>query len=62
MIRNPEQFEQLIAQVRRFIRDECIPLEEAVDRSDEIPRRWWTACANWACLATASPKPMAARA
>ena len=37
MIRNPEQFEQLIAQVRRFIREECIPLEASIDQSDEIP-------------------------
>ena len=37
MIRNPEQFEQLIAQVRHFIRDECMPLEEAIDQSDDIP-------------------------
>jgi acyl-CoA dehydrogenase len=37
MIRNPAQFNQLIAQVRHFIREECIPLEAAIDQSDEIP-------------------------
>jgi acyl-CoA dehydrogenase len=37
MIRDPEKFEALLADVRRFVRTECIPLEEEVDRSDSIP-------------------------
>ena len=37
MIRNPESFAQLLAQVRRFVREECIPLEAEVDRTDVIP-------------------------
>jgi len=37
MIRNPETFDDLIAQVRAFVRTECIPLEEEVDRTDQIP-------------------------
>jgi acyl-CoA dehydrogenase len=37
MIRNPAQFEQLLTQVRRFIREECMPYEAAIDQSDEIP-------------------------
>lgn len=37
MIRNPEKFSTLLAEVRQFVRAECLPLEEEVDRSDEIP-------------------------
>lgn len=37
MIRDPEAFDALIAQVRAFVRNECIPLEEDVDRQDQIP-------------------------
>jgi len=37
MIRDPEKFDALIAQVRAFVRTECIPLEEEVDRQDQIP-------------------------
>jgi acyl-CoA dehydrogenase len=37
MIREPEKFDALIAQVRDFVRTECIPLEEEVDRQDQIP-------------------------
>jgi acyl-CoA dehydrogenase len=37
MIRNPETFHPLLAEVRRFIRSECIPIEARVDASDEIP-------------------------
>jgi len=37
MIRDPETFDALIAQVRAFVRNECIPLEEEVDRQDQIP-------------------------
>ncbi|MBL0089644.1 MAG: acyl-CoA dehydrogenase family protein [Ideonella sp.] len=37
MIRNPPQFTALLAQVRQFVRAECMPLEQEVDRSDEIP-------------------------
>ena len=37
MIRNPEQFARMLAQVRAFVRDECMPLEEQVDREDVIP-------------------------
>lgn len=37
MIRNPEHFSRLLADVRRFVREECMPLEAEVDRSDQIP-------------------------
>lgn len=37
MIRNPEKFSTLLAEVRQFVRAECLPLEEEVDRSDEMP-------------------------
>jgi acyl-CoA dehydrogenase len=37
MIRDPEGFSKLLAEVRRFVREECMPAEEAVDRDDRIP-------------------------
>lgn len=37
MIRNPETFAKLLADVRQFVRTECIPLEAEVDRTDVIP-------------------------
>ena len=37
MIHDPEKFSNLLAEVRRFVRAECLPIEEQVDRSDEIP-------------------------
>ncbi len=37
MIRDPERFDRLLAQVRDFVRDECIPLEAQIDRDGEIP-------------------------
>ena len=37
MIRDPEGFSKLLAEVRRFVRDECMPAEEDVDRKDAIP-------------------------
>ena len=37
MIRNPETFAKLLADVRRFVREECIPIEAEVDRTDAIP-------------------------
>ncbi|MGJ7566069.1 acyl-CoA dehydrogenase family protein [Variovorax sp. GB1R11] len=37
MIRDPEKFQTLLATVRRFVHDECLPLEAQVDRDDEIP-------------------------
>ncbi|WP_088958615.1 acyl-CoA dehydrogenase family protein [Variovorax sp. HW608] len=37
MIRDEQKFDALLAQVRAFVRDECQPLEEEIDRSDEIP-------------------------
>lgn len=37
MIRDPEKFSTLLAQVREFVRAECLPLEETVDRTDLIP-------------------------
>ena len=37
MIRNPEKFTALLADVRQFIREECLPMEADVDRNDEIP-------------------------
>lgn len=32
-----ENFDQLLAEVREFIRTECIPYEEEIDQTDEIP-------------------------
>lgn len=37
MIRDVDRLETLLAEIRRFVRDECIPIEEQVDRCDEIP-------------------------
>ena len=37
MIRHPETFQTLLATVRRFVRDECMPAEAEVDRTDVIP-------------------------
>lgn len=37
MIRNPESFARLVAEVRQFVRTECMPLEAQVDQTDEIP-------------------------
>ena len=37
MIRDPQKFSALLAQVRQFVRTECLPLEEQVDRTDVIP-------------------------
>jgi acyl-CoA dehydrogenase len=37
VIRDPEKFGALLAEVRQFVRAECLPLEEEVDRNDEIP-------------------------
>ncbi len=37
MIRNPDEFAKLLADVRQFVRAECIPLEAEVDRTDVIP-------------------------
>lgn len=37
MIRNTEQFAAMLGQVRAFVRSECMPLEEQVDREDGIP-------------------------
>jgi acyl-CoA dehydrogenase len=37
VIRHPEKFGALLAEVRQFVRAECLPLEEEVDRNDAIP-------------------------
>lgn len=37
MIRNPEAFATLLADVRHFVRSECLPLEEQIDAHDLIP-------------------------
>lgn len=37
MIRQPHEFESMIAVIRSFLRETCFPLEEEVDRSDRIP-------------------------
>lgn len=37
MIRDPEAFSRLLAEVRRFVREACVPVEEEVDRDDRIP-------------------------
>lgn len=39
MIRNPETFSALLARVRNFMHTECLPLEQQVDMTDEIPER-----------------------
>lgn len=37
MTRDTTRFDTLLAEVRQFVQDECRPLEEQVDRTDEIP-------------------------
>jgi acyl-CoA dehydrogenase len=37
MIRHPDKFNALLAEVRDFIRNECMPIEAEVDRDDLIP-------------------------
>ncbi len=37
MIRDTARLEALLAELRAFVRDECIPLEAAIDRDDLIP-------------------------
>ena len=37
MIRNPEKFKQLLAEVRHVVRTEFMPLEAAIDQDDQIP-------------------------
>ena len=37
MIRDPQGFDRLLGDVRRFIREECMPIEAQVDREDAIP-------------------------
>ena len=37
MIRDPEKFAAMLAEVRQFVRSECMPLEEEVDEKDLIP-------------------------
>ena len=39
MIRDPDAFSKLLAGVRQFVREECMPLEAEIDRSDVIPER-----------------------
>ena len=46
MIRNPDVFARLLAEVRQFVRDECMPLENEIDQSDEIPAASSSACAD----------------
>lgn len=37
MIRHPERLNALLAEVRTFMREECMPLEEEIDRTGVIP-------------------------
>lgn len=37
MIRDQEKFAALLADVRQFVRTECLPVEERVDAEDQIP-------------------------
>ena len=37
MIRHPDKFASLLAEVRQFVRTECLPLEVQVDSDDVIP-------------------------
>ena len=37
MIRDPETFAELLAEVRQFVRTECFALEAEIDRTDVIP-------------------------
>jgi acyl-CoA dehydrogenase len=37
MIRDPEKFASLLAEVRNFVHSECLPLEQQVDEQDHIP-------------------------
>ncbi len=38
MIRDPQAFDEMLAAVRRFVREQCIPIENQVDRDDLIQR------------------------
>jgi acyl-CoA dehydrogenase len=35
----PEEFAEMIREIRRFVRDEVVPLETEIDEKDEIPER-----------------------
>ena len=37
MIRDPARLDELLATLRAFVREECIPLEARIDREDAIP-------------------------
>ncbi|MFZ4760393.1 MAG: acyl-CoA dehydrogenase family protein [Burkholderiaceae bacterium] len=37
MIRDPARLDALLAEVRAFVRDECIPMEARIDREDVVP-------------------------
>ena len=37
MIRDPDKFASLLAEVRNFVHSECLPLEQQVDEQDHIP-------------------------
>ncbi|MBX3609211.1 MAG: acyl-CoA dehydrogenase family protein [Hydrogenophaga sp.] len=37
MIRDPDAFARLLTDVREFVRNECLPLEEQIDIDDQIP-------------------------
>lgn len=37
MIRNQQNFSALLEEVRTFVRNECVPLEEEIDKTDVIP-------------------------
>jgi len=37
VIRDPARLDALLAELRAFVRDECIPLEAQIDRDDAIP-------------------------
>lgn len=37
MIRNPQELQELLSAIRRFVVDTVIPLEEQIDREDRIP-------------------------
>jgi acyl-CoA dehydrogenase len=59
MIHDPPKFQALLADVRRFVRSECLPLEAEIDRSDEIPEPLVQRMREMGLFGHGSPRPMA---
>ena len=62
MALDPETFDLLLDTVRRFVAERLRPLEEQVDREDEVPRRSSPRCGRWGCSGSPSRRNMAGSA